>query len=243
MIISPIAQLQVTWEKLPDDYVLPDEPVDNINQPPLAAALSEILQMNGKLPANALTPTNYGICVKVNGRYVIKAPDWAYIPNIIVPRSEVERSYTPTLQGDMPVIVVEFVSDTEGNEYSVKPTYPPGKWYFYETILKVSNYVIFQPDTGGIEFYVLNTSGKYTIQDADQNNRYWVPQMNLFLGVWQGTKENRTGYWLRWWDEEGNLLLWGTEMVELERQRAEQESQRAERLANQLRAMGIEPEV
>ena len=41
MIISPVAQLQVTWEKLPDDYVLPSEPVDNINQPPLAAGLSE----------------------------------------------------------------------------------------------------------------------------------------------------------------------------------------------------------
>ena len=59
--------------------------------------------------------------------------------------------------------------------------------------------------------------------------------MNLFLGTWQGERENRTGYWLRWWDEQGNLLLWGLE-------KAEQERQRAERLAAQLRAAGIEPE-
>lgn len=52
-----------------------------------------------------------------------------------------------------------------------------------------------------------------------------------------------TGYWLRWWDEQGNLLLWGLELTEQERQRAEQERQRAERLAEQLRAAGIEPEV
>jgi Uma2 family endonuclease len=243
MIVSPIEQLQVTWEKLPDDYVLPDEPVDNINQPLLAAALTEILQINNRLPATALTPTNYGICATVNGQTVVKAPDWAYIPNIRVPRKEVERSYTPQLQGDMPVIVIEFVSDTEGNEYSVKPTHPPGKWYFYERILKVNSYVIFQPSRGEVEFYSLDASGKYIIQDADQNNRYWVPQMNLFLGVWEGIKENRSGYWLRWWDEEGNLLLWGSEMVELERQRTEQERQRASRFAEQLRAMGVEPEI
>ena len=65
---------------------------------------------------------------------------------------------------------------------------------------------------------------------------YWVAEMNLYLGLWQGTRENRTGYWLRWWDEQGHLLLWGSEL-------AEQERQRAERLAAQLRAAGIEPEV
>ena len=49
----------ITWEKLPDDFVLDDEPVDNINQPLLAAALTESLEIAGKLPANALTTTNY----------------------------------------------------------------------------------------------------------------------------------------------------------------------------------------
>ncbi|ABA21498.1 conserved hypothetical protein [Trichormus variabilis ATCC 29413] len=45
---------------------------------------------------------------------------------------------------------------------------------------------------------------------------------------------------MRWWDETGQLLLWGSELVEQERHRAEQERQRAERLAAQLRAAGIE---
>ncbi|MFM6070748.1 MAG: hypothetical protein ACKPKG_16570, partial [Dolichospermum sp.] len=49
-----------------------------------------------------------------------------------------------------------------------------------------------------------------------------------FLGTWQGTKEGRTGYWLRWWDQTGNLLPWALELIEEERQRAEQERQRAE---------------
>jgi len=66
--------------------------------------------------------------------------------------------------------------------------------------------------------------------------------MNLFLGVWQGTRENRTGNWLRWWDDAGNLLLWGFEKAAQLQERAEQQQQRADRLAAQLRAAGIEPE-
>jgi Uma2 family endonuclease len=242
MIVTVTQDYQITWEKLPDDYVLPDEPVDNINQPPLAAALTESLEISGKLPENALAPTNYGICATLNGKIVIKAPDWAYVPSIRVAREEVKRSYTPQLQGDMPVIVIEFISDTDGTEYSIKPTYPPGKWFFYERILKVPNYLIFEPDSGSLEAYRLDDTGQYSLQTADENNRHQIAEMNLYLGVWQGTRENRTGYWLRWWDKQGQLLLWGSELAEQERQRAEQERQRAERLIAQLRAAGIQPE-
>ncbi|MBW4477355.1 MAG: Uma2 family endonuclease [Tolypothrix brevis GSE-NOS-MK-07-07A] len=248
---------EVTWEKLPDDFVLDDEPVDNINQPPLAAALTESLVFAGKLPANALTTTNYGICATLNNRFVVKAPDWGYVPAIRVSREEVTRSYTPRLQGDTPVIVMEFISDTKENEYSSKPTYPPGKWFFYEQILQVPNYAIFEPSTGVLEVYRLDDSGRYQIQDLDENNRCWIPEINLFLGVWLGSRENRNGYWLRWWNESGELLLWGSELTtkerqradeerqraDEERQRADEERQRADRLAQQLRAAGIEPEV
>ncbi len=235
-MLASTTNYEITWEKLPDDFVLDDEPVDNINQPSLAAALTESLENTGKLPANALSTTNYGICVTVNQKMVVKAPDWAYIPFIRVPREEVKRSYTPRLQGDIPVIVMEFLSDTEGGEYSNKPTYPPGKWFFYEQVLKVPNYVIFEPDAGELEVYQLDGSGRYQLYNPDGNNRYWIAQMSLFLGRWQGTRENRTGYWLRWWDENGELLLWGVE-------RAERLEERAERLAAQLRAAGIEPEI
>lgn len=241
-MLASTANYKITWEKLPDDFVLDDEPVDNINQPLLAAALTESLEIAGKLPANALTPTNYGICATVNQKIVVKAPDWAYIPSIRVPREEVKRSYTPQLQGDIPVIVMEFLSDTEGGEYSIKPTYPPGKWFFYERILEVPNYVIFEPDSGELEVYQLDDQRQYQLQNPDANNRYWIAQMGLFLGLWQGTRENRTGYWLRWWDENGELLLWGSELVDRERQEKEMAQQRAERLAAQLRAAGIKPE-
>ncbi|MBE9118037.1 hypothetical protein IQ249_19250 [Lusitaniella coriacea LEGE 07157] len=39
---SPKPKLAVTWDVLPPHYVLPDDPVENIQQPWLAAALSDI---------------------------------------------------------------------------------------------------------------------------------------------------------------------------------------------------------
>jgi Uma2 family endonuclease len=206
MLTSPV-NFTVTWEKLPDEYVLDNEPVDNIAQPLLALALTDSLESAGKLPANALIATNYGICATVDGKIVVKAPDWAYVPSISVSREEVKRSYTPRTQGEIPTIVMEFLSDTDASEYSIKPTYPPGKWFFYEQVLQVPNYVIFDPDTGALEVYRLNDSGRYQLRQPDTNNRYQISDIGLFLGVWQGTRENWTGYWLRWWDEKGELLL------------------------------------
>ncbi len=234
---------EVGWEKLSDDFALPNDPVDNINQPALAAALTESLRIANRLPAQALTPTNYGICATVNGKIVVEAPDWAYIPVITVPRSEVERSYTPRLQGEIPSLVLEFLSDTDGGEYSIKETFLPGKFFFYEQILQVPNYGIFDLATGVLEFYRLNGGKRYVLDPPNPQNRFWIPEMQLFLGAWQGKRDHREGYWLRWWDDQGNLLLWDTEQIEQERQRVEQERQRVERLAAQLRAAGIEPEL
>ena len=247
MVIAkpPIPQtrsLTVAWEKLPDDFKLPDDPVDNVNQPALAAALTDSLNQAGLMADTAFTMTNYGVCATVSDRIVVKAPDWAYVAKITVPRTEIERSYTPHLQGDVPAIVMEFISETVGEEYSIKPTYPPGKWFFYEAVLQTPYYAIFEPASGDLEVYRLNEEGRYTIQIMEENSKYWIESMQLFLGVWQGDRENRTGYWLRWWDAQGNLLLWGIERAEQEAQRAEQEAQRAERLLAQLRAAGIEPD-
>lgn len=242
MVLASQSPWVITWEPLPDDFVLPDPPVDNINQPALAAALTESLALAGRLSPEALTITNYGLCATVNGKFVVKAPDWGYVPAIRVPREVVQRSYTPNLQGEGPVIVMEFLSDTAGGEYSIKPTYPPGKWFFYEQILQVPYYAIFDPDSGLLEVYRLNDNGQYQLQSADGQQRHWIEPLALFLGIWQGHRENRTGPWLRWWNQQGDLLRWGNEQVEQERARAEQERERAERLAAQLRAAGLEPE-
>ena len=71
-------------------------------------------------------------------------------------------------------------------------------------------------------------NGKYQQESPDESQRFWIEALDLFLGVWIGKKAEFEGYWLRWWDKSGNLLLWGSELVNQERQIAEKERQRAE---------------
>ena len=40
MVQTPTLESQIRWELLTKDFILPDEPVDNINQPSMAAALT-----------------------------------------------------------------------------------------------------------------------------------------------------------------------------------------------------------
>jgi hypothetical protein len=252
------------WEKLPDDFILPDEPVESNLQPLLAAALRESLELAGLILESMLIATNFGLCATVADKTVVKAPDWVYVPSV-KPRADtntnIRRSYTPHLEGDIPAIVMEFISETEGGEYSINPHYPYGKWYFYEQILQIPIYVIFHPKTGVLDVYRLS-SGQYELQKPNSLNRYWLEEMGLFLGVWQGKKAEFQTYWLRWWDKEGNLLSWGSELVAQEKQKVEQEGQRAEqerqraeqnallleqeriarrKLIDKLKEMGIEP--
>jgi Uma2 family endonuclease len=240
--VPKMATLTVTWEKLPDDFQLEEQPVENTGQPLIAGALREILELMGYIKPEMLITSNFGLCATVNTELVIKAPDWVYVPSVLpIEPGKDRKSYTPQLEGDIPSVVMEFLSETDGGEYSVKRTYPPGKWFFYEQILQVPTYVIFDPATGLLEVYRLQ-AGRYELELPDAEGRHWMADMGLFLGVWRGEKEERTGYWLRWWDEEGNLLLWGVERLEQERLRAEQERLRADKLAQYLRSQGIDPD-
>lgn len=198
-----------------------------------------------------LVAYNMGICTKINQKTVIKAPDWFFVPNVFpVGEGVVRRSYTPHLEGDIPVIVMEFLCETETGEYSIRPTYPYGKLWYYERILKVPTYVIFDGSSGMLEVRELNSQGLYEVRSPDTEGRYWMPAFNLSLGVWYGQRINHATHWLRWWDESGNLLLWGAERIALEQQKVKQERQRASeaeqeiaRLKEQLRQAGIpEPE-
>ncbi|MDB9540725.1 hypothetical protein NWP22_13625, partial [Anabaenopsis tanganyikae CS-531] len=99
-------------------------------------------------------------------------------------------------------------------------------------------------------------NGQYELKQPDENGRHWVESMGLFLGTWRGEKGGRSGYWLRWWDQEGNVLPWAVEKIEQERQRAETEAQKAqqerqraeaerqakEKLRAYLQSQGIDPD-
>jgi hypothetical protein len=239
----PVPQLTITWPQLPEDFPLPDDPVENTDQPLLAAALRQPLTVFPNLMQDALVVSNLALCAAIQGRIICKAPDWMYVQPVQPWQSpQPRRSYTPNAEGAVPQVVMEFLSATYGEEYSVEFTEGVGKWFFYEQVIQVPRYVIFRPDTGRLEVYGLD-SRRYQLETPDTAGRYWIPGLDLFLGVWEGTHEGRTGYWLRWWNAQGELVLWSEERAQQERQRAEQERQRAEQLTEQLRRLGVDPEV
>jgi hypothetical protein len=72
-------------------------------------------------------------------------------------------------------------------------------------------------------FYVLNVclvAGQYQLLATNERGHYPISLLGVELGIWQGRYQNSELPWLRWWDEQGNLLLTGHEQAELERQRA-----------------------
>ncbi|HBE18143.1 MAG TPA: hypothetical protein DEG17_12650 [Cyanobacteria bacterium UBA11149] len=246
----------ITWEELPEDFILPDDPVENIQQPILAAALTDALGAANRIQPEMLIASNFGLVATVNQKTIVKAPDWLYVPRVLpVAEGVIRRSYTPNRGGEPVAIVMEFLSQTDTGEYSVRPTPPYGKLYFYEQILAVPTYAIFDPYQPSLEVLRLQ-GGKYILQQPSAEGRFWIPELELFLGIWFGERLGTTSHWLRWWDEAGNLLLWSAEAAEKERQRAEQQKQEvdvakaqleAERQRNQLlverlRSLGIDPD-
>lgn len=246
---SSQATPRITWEALPADYKLPDDPVENLQQPLLAAALTDALSANHRIRLEMLIVSNFGLVATVNKKIVVKAPDWLYVPRVNpVAEGMIRRSYTPNLEGDRVAVVMEFLSDEEGGELSVRSTPPYGKLYFYEQILQVPTYVTYDPYESQLAVRCLH-EGRYVVQSPSSEGRIYIPELDLWLGIWHGERLGNQIDWLRWWDGSGNLLLWSAEQAEQERQRAEQERQRAEQerqradaLAAKLRELGVDPD-
>lgn len=235
-------QPSITWEALPPDFALPDDPVENIQQPPLAAGLTDALGATGRIQPHMLIGSNFGLVANVNKKTVVKAPDWFYVPNVQPVASDViRRSYTQNLEGDPIAVVMEFLSNEDNGELSVRATPPYGKLYFYEQVLAVPTYVTYDPYELILEVRRLQNK-QYVLQQPSEQGRHWIPELELFLGIWQGERLCQTMNWLRWWDADGNMLLWSSEQAVQERQRAEQERQRADKLAAKLRELGLDPD-
>lgn len=192
-----------------------------------------------------------------------EAPDWCYIPNVPPTLDGYRRSYVLWREHFAPLIALEFASGNGNEERDRTPlsvvadgtTTKPGKFWVYERIIRIPYYGIYEIKTGNLEVYHLIDFAYRRIQ-PNERGHYPIPLLDVELGLWQGSYQNQEMLWLRWWDSQGNLLLIGSEQVEIERARTEQERQRtqqerqraeqaerkAAQLADRLRAMGIDPD-
>ncbi len=107
---------------------------------------------------------------------------------------------------------------------------PPTKWQVYEQILGIPYYVVFDRYSDRMRAFEL-VSDRYQEIELPEP-RLWMPTLNLGLGIWQGDYRGIRCQWLRWYDAQGDWIPTD----------AEREHQRAERLAERLRALGVDPE-
>ncbi|MCL1463062.1 Uma2 family endonuclease [Argonema galeatum] len=156
-----------------------------------------------------------------------KAPDWFYVPNVPPMLNGQYRRYYVLLQETLaPLIILEFVSG-DGSEERDTTRYE-GKFWVYEKAIRVPFYGIYDVVNEKVEVYDL-VAGSYQLKSPNDRGHYPIEPLGVELGIWHGRYQNMESPWLRWWDAQGNLLLTAEE--------------RAERLAAQLRALGVEPEV
>ncbi len=175
-----------------------------------------------------------------------KRPDWFAVLGVtpLYEQRDLRLSYVVWQEGVMPYVVVELLSPSTEREDLGKTLraaeQPPSKWEVYEQILRIPYYVVYDRYTGELRIFML-MGNRYQPQSLS-DQRLWLPELKLHLGLWTGVYQNLDHQWLRWYDAEGKLIPTAGERAEQEKQRAEQEKQRAEKMAERLRALGVDPD-
>ncbi|MBD2022138.1 Uma2 family endonuclease [Leptolyngbya sp. FACHB-36] len=176
-----------------------------------------------------------------------EALDWFYVPNV-PPMLDgvVRRSYVLWREFIAPLSVVEFASGDGSEERDTTPW--TGKFWIYEQVIRPAFYAIYEVSRASVEVYHL-VEGQYHRLPVNDRGHWSIAALNVELGIWNGRYQNLELPWLRWWDAQGNLLLIGEERAEHAEAKADQteqllqqERQRAQRLAELLRAQGIDPD-
>ncbi|MDZ7956338.1 MAG: Uma2 family endonuclease [Aulosira sp. DedQUE10] len=150
-------------------------------------------------------------------------------------------SYVLWEENELPILVIEVVSQINRGEYSSKKE-------FYAKKLGILYYVVYNPmrrKKSPLEVYRL-VDGEYVLMSGTP---VWLPEIGLGIGRERGIYQGIAREWLYWYDEEGQRLLTLEECIQEAEERVNFEEQqrfaaekRARILEERLRALGVEPE-
>jgi len=258
-------------KKLPTMYDLPSESPEEPGLPDEFHALqprflSETCQTTKYTPQQMLMAMDLNLYYTPEHTLWHKRPDWYVVVNIINTQQleDLRYSYVTWEEKQVPLLIVELLSPgTEKDDLGErvrKINEPPTKWQVYEEILKVPYYVIY--DRRENQLQVFRHNGTSYQQAVLRRNRFWVKELELGLGLWEGNYEGTNGLWLRWYDFRGwipsRLEKISEErrradeqeiLADEERRRADEERRRADEaemksriLAQKLRELNIDPD-
>ncbi len=155
-----------------------------------------------------------------------EAPDWFYVPDVPpLLNGEYRKSYVMWQELIAPLIVIEFVSG-DGTEERDQ-TRGKGKFWVYEQVIHPAYYGIYEVKLGRIELYEL-VRNRYQLVRPNEHGHFPIEPLGVALGIWNSKFLDMTLPWMRWYDNDGNLLPISKELAEYERHRAELAEQRAE---------------
>ena len=222
MLISELGPLpKELWPSVEHLVTEDNKPVDNLFSEKQQRLLTEPLYSNWRTDVPFLALSNVGLFYST--RIPPYVPDMLLSLNAIAPKDlfpKSNRSYFVWEYGKVPEVVIEIVSNREGNEDG-------SKLVGYARV-GIPFYVIYDPALflrgEKLRFFELRGGCYEQVQGED----FKMTSVGLGLTLWDGSFEGHVDRWLRWTDVKGNLIPTGAEQSGLEQQRADREQQRAD---------------
>jgi hypothetical protein len=225
-----------------------DTPVDNFQSEEQQRLLVEPLYSSKVLPAPFLAAANVGLFYQLKGDPIV--PDVLLSLGVQRPddfSQRRNRSYFVWEFGKVPEVCIEIVSNQEGDELTLgrksqqKGKAAPKKEIYAQ--IGVRFYIVFDPlqqipgrdEMNGalLRVWSISSDGYSELTPpqgiSTTGESVWLKAIGLGLTLWEGQFEEAVSrLWLRWCDREGQVIATGAE--------------RADRLAERLRALGINPD-
>jgi hypothetical protein len=232
-----------------------DTPVDNLQSEKQQRLLVEPLYSSKPISSPFLAAANVGLFYILKGDPIV--PDMMLSLNVQCAddfSQRENRAYFVWEFGKLPEVCVEIVSNNEGDELTLsRKSQQKGKTIAKKdryAQIRIPYYVVFDPlrqiqgeseMNGALLRVWSNSVGRYTELTpaagmSDVGQVVWLEEVGIGLTLWSGLfEEDVTRLWLRWCDREGQIIPTGAERAEIERRRAD-------RLADRLRALGVNPD-
>ena len=103
--------------------------------------------------------------------------------------------------GRYPDVIVELMSDSTATvDITTKKD-------IYERTFRTSDYFVYDPfDANSLRGWHLNLDQGYQELIPNEQGWLWCQRLGLWLGNWEGTIDRQEAVWLRFYDNEGNLV-------------------------------------
>ena len=224
-----------------------DTPVDNFQSEEQQRLLVEPLYSSKTLPAPFLAAANVGLFYKLKADPIV--PDVLLSLGVQRPDDfflRRNRSYFVWEFGKVPEVCIEIVSNQEGDELTLSQKSRQSKSTTKKEIyaqIGVRYYAVFDPlkqiqgademNSALLRVWSISPDGYPELTPPEGirgvGQSIWLPAVGIGLTLWEGQFEEAvTRLWLRWCDRDGQVIHTGAE--------------RADRLAERLRAMGVNPD-